>query len=270
MAKVRFDFLVMGSVELRKEREVKQAAKKIVIVDDTLPLRVMLEDLLVDAGYEVQTASDGVEGWEVLNSQINQVDLLVLDLLMPRMSGFDVLAKLKEEYPDRKFPVLVISGVFKSDKDIQRLKELGANGYLSKNAVVDEILYRVNSFFCRVVNKHRRHPRVLFNIPVDYQYNGTRHSSYTTNVCESGCFIRTLKPAPLGLKVNLTMSIPDNQAPLSATGKVAWINKFDENRISNTLPGMGVEFFNLQAAEQRILKELVDKKLSEENLWTSV
>jgi uncharacterized protein (TIGR02266 family) len=249
---------------------VKQAAKKIVVVDDTLPLRVMLEDLLVDAGYEVQTASDGVEGWEILSSQIKHIDLLVLDLLMPRMSGFDVLSKLKAEFPDRKFPVLVISGVFKSEKDIQRLKELGANGYLSKNAVVDEILYRVNTFFHDVTTKHRRHPRVLFNIPVEYQYNGTKHSSYTTNLCESGCFVRTLKPAPLGLKVSLILSIPDKPDPIATTGKVAWINKYDENRKSNTLPGMGIEFCDLEETHYRILKDFIAKKLKEDNLWASV
>jgi len=46
----------------------EKAAKKIIIADDTLPLRVMLEDLLTDAGYEVQTASDGVEAWDLPQS----------------------------------------------------------------------------------------------------------------------------------------------------------------------------------------------------------
>jgi len=249
---------------------MKRAAKKIVVVDDTLPLRVILEDLLVDAGYEVQTASDGVEGWEILSSQIEQIDLLVLDLLMPRMSGFDVLGKLKQEFPDRKFPVLVISGVFKSDNDIQRLKELGANGYLSKHAVVDEILYRVNSFLCDVATKPRHYPRVLCNIPVDYQYNDTRHSSYTTNLCESGCFVRTLKPAPQGPKVSLILSIPDKPDPIATMGKVAWINEYDENRKSNALPGMGLEFCDLEETHHRVLKDLIAQKLKEENLWVSL
>ena len=230
----------------------------------------MLEDLLVDAGYDVQTACDGLEGWDLVRSQIDSIDLLVLDLLMPRMSGFDVLAKLKEQHPDRKFPVLVISGVFKSDKDISRLKDLGANGYLNKSAVVDEVLYRVNSFFYQVPDKHRRHPRVLFNIPVEYKYNGSKHSSYTTNLSEHGCFVRTLKPAPEGLDVNLSMGIPDVAEPVAATGKVAWINRFDENRRTNTLPGMGIEFHNLDQKHQEILKGLIEKKLDEENLWRSL
>lgn len=247
-----------------------QAAKKIVIVDDTLPLRVMLEDLLADAGYEVQTASDGVEGWELIDSQVQSLDLLVLDLLMPRMSGFDVLAKLKEHHPDRKFPVLVISGVFKSDKDIARLKELGANGYLNKSAVVDEILYRVNSFFYHVPGKQRRHPRVLYNLPVEYRYNGARHSSYTTNLCEHGCFVRTLKPAPTGREVSLSFSMPEFPEPVAASGKVAWINRFDENRKTNTLPGMGIEFSRLEEKHHEALKQIIAQKLHEENLWRSL
>jgi uncharacterized protein (TIGR02266 family) len=230
----------------------------------------MLEDLLSDAGYEVQTANDGVAAWEILTHQIHEIDLLVLDLLMPRMSGFDVLSKLKEQYPTRKFPVLVISGVFKSEKDIQRLKELGANGYLNKTAVVDEILYRVNSFFYQVAAAQRRFPRVLFNLPVDYQYNGTRHSSYTTNLCQTGCFIRTLKPAPKGNQVNLWLTVPNTDESVQVQGKVAWINKFDENRKTNTLPGMGVCFENLAEKHQALLIEIVKKKLTEENLWASL
>lgn len=249
---------------------MKQAAKKIVIADDTLPLRVMLEDLLCDAGYEVQTANDGVEVWDILSAQINDIDLLVLDLLMPRMSGFDVLAKLKDQFPDRKFPVLVISGVFKSEKDITRLKELGANGYLNKTAVVDEILYRVNSFFYQVPDKQRRFTRVLFNLSVDYQYNGAKHSSYTTNLSEAGCFIRTLKPAPDRGKVNLWFSVPNIDESVFAEGKVAWINRFDENRRANTLPGMGVFFEALSEKHLGLIRGLVEKKLTEENLWRSL
>jgi uncharacterized protein (TIGR02266 family) len=248
---------------------VKQAAKKIVVVDDTLPLRVMLEDLLADAGYEVQTASDGVEGWELVCSRCKDIDLLVLDLLMPRMSGFEVLQKLKEQFPDRKFPVLVISGVFKSEKDIQRLKELGANGYLSKTAVMDEVLYRVNSFFYKDASRQRKYPRVLFNLPVEYQYNGNKHTSYTTNLCESGCFVRTLKPAPQGKELKITFSIPETRESLTAQGKVVWTNKFDEQRKTNTLPGMGIELKNMEPAHHKALKELIEEKLNEEALWRS-
>ena len=245
-----------------------KAAKKIIIADDTLPLRVMLEDLLTDAGYEVQTASDGVEAWDLLKARPDSIDLLVLDLLMPRMSGFDVLAKLQEEMNDRKFPVLVISGVFKSDKDITKLKELGANGYLSKSAVVDEILYRVNSFFCDTAqHKNRRHTRVLCNLPVEFQYNGVKHASYTTNLSECGCFIRTLKPAPEGLNLKLWMTVPEKFENIYVECKVAWVNGFDDNRRSNTLPGMGVEFKSLDNNQKGMLAEIVSKKLREEDLW---
>ena len=247
---------------------MKKAAKKIVIADDTLPFRVMLEDLLSDAGYEVQTASYGVEAWDILKARPDSIDLLVLDLLMPRMSGFDVLAKIKEEMKDRKFPVLVVSGVFKSDKEITKLKNLGANGYLNKRAVVDELLYRVNSLFCDTArHKNRRHPRVLCNLPVEFQYNGLKHASYTTNLSECGCFIRTLKPAPEGLDLKLWMTVPERFDNLYAECKVAWVNTFDDNRRNNTLPGMGVEFKSLDHKQKDPLVEIVAKKLQEEDLW---
>jgi len=242
--------------------------KRILIADDTLPLRVMVEEVLTDAGYEVISASDGKTAWEILSSCKFNLDLVVLDLLMPGMSGFEVLACLKKELPDRKFPVLVISGVFKTDKEMLRLKELGANGYLSKTAVVDEILYRVNSiFFQKGPSAKRKHPRVIFNLPVEYQFNGTKHSSYTTTLSIGGCFVRTLKPANQSAIINLTLiGVKDNQNIITS-GRVAWINTYDENRKPNTLPGMGVEFLEITPEQKETLNQIIEKKLKEESLW---
>jgi len=243
--------------------------KRILIADDTLPLRVMLEEVLTDAGHEVIGASDGKTAWEIMTSCKFNLDLVVLDLLMPGMSGFEVLASLKKELPDRKFPVLVISGVFKTDKEMLRLKELGANGYLSKTAVVDEILYRVNSvFFQPGPSAKRKYPRVIFNLPVEYQFNGAKHSSYTTTLSLGGCFVRTLKPATKDSIINLTLiGVKDNQNIIT-TARTAWINTYDENRKANTLPGMGVEFLELSQEQKQLLNQIIEKKLKEESLWT--
>ena len=240
--------------------------KKILIADDTLPLRVMLEEVLTDAGYEVYTAGDGLEAWEFLSNPQNQIDLLVLDLLMPRMSGFEVLRRIKEE-GKKNFYILVISGVFRSSKEILKLKELGADGYLSKASVVDEILYRVNSIFYRHLEKKRRHPRVIYNLPVEFQFNSHRHSSYTTTISLGGCFIRTLKPAPEGAHITIWLTLPESKKQICGKARVAWVNLYDENRKPNALPGMGVEFISLAEEDQKLLKQIIEKKLKEEAIW---
>lgn len=243
--------------------------KKVLIADDTLPLRVMIEEVLTEAGYEVIIASDGLEVWKIICSRFKEIDLLVLDLLMPKMSGFEVLAELKKEFPERKFPVLVLSGVFKSEKEISRLKDLGANGYLNKNSVVDDILYRVNFIFYSQLERSRRYPRVLCSLPVDYQFNGNKHSSHTTTLSLGGCFVRTLKPAPKNAIANLWIMVPDcgcNES-VHTQGRVVWVNGYDTDYKPNSPPGMGLEFQPIAEDQLECIKELVDQKLHEEDIW---
>lgn len=246
----------------------KGSEKKILIVDDTLPLRIMLSEILSEAGYSILVAGDGLEAWNLISSQHKELDLVILDLLLPRMSGFEVLARLKQEFPERKFPVFVLTGVFKSEKEIQRLKELGANGYLNKTSVLDEILYRVNALFYPV-NEARQHPRVIYSLPVDYRFNGVRHSCYTTTLSLGGCFIRTLKPAPKDALVNLWIMIPGCECidDLHAKGKVVWHNDYYSNYKPNTPPGMGVKFLELNERLRDCIQEIVEQKLEEEKTW---
>jgi len=247
----------------------KNPGKRILIADDTLPLRVMLEEVLTGAGYEVFTAGDGVETWDLICSHGQDLDLLVLDLLMPKMSGFEVLSRLQEELPNKKFIVLVLSGIFKSDKEILKLKELGANGYLNKSSVIDEILYRVNALFNIHYESERRFPRVACSLPIDYQFNGTKHSSHTTTVSLGGCFVRTLKPAPKDASVKLWMNFSELGCPepLHLQGRVAWFNGYYTDFKPNSPPGMGIEFKELTEAGRKCLQTLVAKKLKEEEIW---
>jgi len=250
----------------------KKLGKVILIADDTLPLRVMLEEVLTEAGYEVITASDGIEAWHLINSRFKELDLVVLDLLMPKMSGFEILSRLKQEFPQRRFPVLALSGIFKSDKEMIKLKEMGANGYLNKTSVIDEILYRVNTLFCTYVSQARRYPRVLYSLPVDYQSDTAKYSSYTTTISIGGCFIRTLKPAPKDAILTLSLEIPSCECKeiIRLQSRVAWFNDYYLDFKPNAPPGMGIEFKELSEEALECLKELVEMKLREEEIWKSL
>lgn len=101
--------------------------EKILIVDDEPAIRVMLTEALNDCGYTCVTACDGAEAMEVLQQQ--KFDLVVSDILMPRMDGRSLLKELKAKYPD--LPVVVLSAV----DDVQNAIDLltgGAENYLLK------------------------------------------------------------------------------------------------------------------------------------------
>ncbi len=104
-------------------------AKRILIVEDDRVLRRACEVGLRKRGYEVVTAVDGAEGLSVALSQ--PFDLVLLDMLMPRMSGLEMLTELRRQAPDRTTPVLVLSNSSRvGDRDATRA--LGIAGYMVK------------------------------------------------------------------------------------------------------------------------------------------
>ena len=107
---------------------------KILLVEDSKLLRLTNERTLVKAGYDVISAEDGEEALRCAKEQ--KTDLILLDLLLPKVSGLEVLTRLKHNRDAAKIPVVALSGL--SDKNRQRLIDAGADEYLEKNSVIPE------------------------------------------------------------------------------------------------------------------------------------
>jgi CheY-like chemotaxis protein len=103
--------------------------KKILLVEDSKFLRLTVERALARAGYEVSSAADGEEALQM--AQEKAPDLILLDMLLPKLSGPDVLTALKKDPVTRGIPVVVITGL--SQKNAARLQEDGAAGFLEKS-----------------------------------------------------------------------------------------------------------------------------------------
>lgn len=100
---------------------------RILIVDDEDPLRTILSSELSGAGYEVATAADGEEGIGEVKNQ--KFDLVLLDIKMPKLDGFEVLKFIKKEHPDVK--VIMLTG-FADLKNAIESKKYGAEDFVSK------------------------------------------------------------------------------------------------------------------------------------------
>lgn len=107
---------------------------KILLVEDSKLLGLTNERTLVKAGYDVISAEDGEEALRCAKEQ--KPDLILLDLLLPKVSGLEVLTRLKHNRDTAKIPVVALSGL--SDKNRQRLIDAGADEYLEKNSVITE------------------------------------------------------------------------------------------------------------------------------------
>jgi two-component system chemotaxis sensor kinase CheA len=105
--------------------------KSVLVVEDSITARMLLKNLLEAAGYHVRTAVDGVEGLTQLRS--GAVDLVVSDIDMPRMNGFDLTTKIRGDKQFADVPVVLVSAL-KSDADRARGIEVGADAYLVKGS----------------------------------------------------------------------------------------------------------------------------------------
>ncbi len=121
----------------RGRRAAAAGKKRVLIVDDSLTVREVERRLLENAGYEVATAIDGVDGWNKLTVQ--PFDLLVSDVDMPRMNGIDLVRTVKTDPLLKELPVMIVSY---KDREEDRLRglEAGANYYLTKGSFHDESL----------------------------------------------------------------------------------------------------------------------------------
>ncbi len=93
----------------RTVARVSAGRRHVLVVEDDSPIRSMLADLLQDAGYAVAEAADGREALKHL--QERRADLIVLDLMLPRMSGWDFLKRSRQLLEDSNIPVLVLSAI---------------------------------------------------------------------------------------------------------------------------------------------------------------
>lgn len=115
--------------------------KKILCVEDEEALQKTLGEVLKQEGYEVVSAFDGENGLNLVNSE--KPDLILLDLIMPKMNGFEVLKKLKANEKTKEIPVIVLTNL-ESIGDVGKAIEAGATTYLVKvQYSLDEVLEKV-------------------------------------------------------------------------------------------------------------------------------
>lgn len=122
----------------RRNRQVDAVARKrVLVVDDSLTVRELQRKLLVNRGYEVAVAVDGMDGWNALRAE--DFDLLITDIDMPRMDGIELVTLLRRDTRLQSLPVMVVS--YKDrEEDRRRGLDAGADYYLAKASFHDDAL----------------------------------------------------------------------------------------------------------------------------------
>lgn len=117
------------------------ADKKILVVEDDKFLRKVYESKLPKEGFQVISANDGEAGLEAMRKE--KPDLVLLDLIMPKMTGFDVLVEVQKDAGLKKIPILVLSNLGQ-EEDMVKAKALGAKDFFIKsNFSIKEVVDKI-------------------------------------------------------------------------------------------------------------------------------
>jgi DNA-binding response OmpR family regulator len=115
--------------------------KKILFIEDESALQKTFGEILSQEGYEMISALDGEIGLRLAKSE--KPDLILLDLILPKVHGFDVLKELKENEETKDIPIIVLTNLERIE-DVERALELGATTYLVKaNYTLEEVIEKV-------------------------------------------------------------------------------------------------------------------------------
>jgi DNA-binding response OmpR family regulator len=104
--------------------------EKILLIEDDPFLHQMYLDTLTNAGYKVVSAKDGVEGLNLIKNNTD-ANLVLLDLMLPKINGIDILREIKKEESTKYLSVIVLTNL-SEDQTIKEALQLGANAYLVK------------------------------------------------------------------------------------------------------------------------------------------
>lgn len=119
--------------------------KKILIVDDDVDISTLVADALEDEGFETIVKNNAFDAYSFIESNADDISLLLLDVMMPEMSGLEICRKVRN---DVSFPIIIISAKGKTVDTVLGL-EVGADDYIAKPFVVEELVARVKAHLRR-------------------------------------------------------------------------------------------------------------------------
>ena len=128
---------------------------KVLMAEDEPEVLSIMSRKVAAEGYTVITANDGEEAWEKI--QRESPDVIVLDLIMPKTNGFDVLRRVREQPTTTRWQPVIIVSAKRELEDLQEGYALEADHYITKPCQIEDILRSIK-LMVRLIPQHRGHP----------------------------------------------------------------------------------------------------------------
>ena len=127
---------------------------KVLMADDEPDVLAIMAKKIKAAGYDIVTAVDGQEAWDKII--VENPDVILLDITMPKLEGFEVLKRLRETPPSKKWQPVIIISAREELKDIQKGYSLEADHYLTKPCNIDDVLSGIR-LMAQLIPQHKAH-----------------------------------------------------------------------------------------------------------------
>ena len=223
-------------------------AKTVVICDDTAFVRDRFRSAIEQAGHKAIAVQTAAELLARLRTDLDQIDLIVLDLRLPHAPGVELVRSIRQ-MDDGRLPILIFSGTIANADEVRELAALGVAGYVNEYSAVQHILPSLAPHLFPDNFNRRSSPRVVLGIPIQYRFGNTIAAALTLNLNHGGIAIRTTSPLDAGAKIRVRFRMPGSKRDIDAEGRIAW----SDRRI-----GMGIQFEQVDPAHQTIIDHFVD------------
>ena len=195
--------------------------KTVIVADDTAFVRDRFATALLGAGHTPLTVKSAAELLARVRSDLDRIDLIVLDLRLPHAGGVELVRAIRK-LDGGRVPILVFSGTIAAADEVRELAALGVAGYVNEYSAVQHILPSLAPHLFPDNFNRRGSPRVVLGIPVAYRFGNTIAAALTLNLSKGGVAIRTMSPLESGRRrCKARFRLPGSKRDVEAESRVA-------------------------------------------------
>jgi uncharacterized protein (TIGR02266 family) len=237
---------------------ITKNSKRILVADDDEFYRVKLNYILTKAGHEAKCVNDGRGVIEELKNDGDGFDLLILDLQMQEVDGFEVLEWMRDNNLIGRFPVLAVTGTYDPIHMFKRLRTLGTAGLITKALNPEQVIHKVNRILFPDMEPWRT-ARVPISIPVDCTVESYSFTGRLLNINAGGLFLHTTEELQRDTGIQLKFTLPGYDT-MKLNGVVKWYKGYSGEK--RFFSGAGITFPNLSQKAEEVLGQFVKREIS--------
>ncbi len=230
--------------DVRKKRFV-------LVVDENVRDAYYTGMLLQNFGYNVTNVKSAEEALEYISIALPA--LIITELALPRMNGFDFLVKLRRDREHGKIPVIIQTRLQDLESE-DRCQRDGCSVYLRKPVQAEDLYRAVQTLMEETPRRNIRVP-VYLKASIDGAGAG---AEFITMLSDTGCFVKSLNPRPRGSRHSLSFVM--GKKIVRVEGEVLYTYGFGEG--PNKEPGMGLKFLNLDAELQDLIRRFIEESIT--------